>query len=48
MSRMVAAKASLSVRVDALGETDDADLGTLQRVYLENKSKELEAIEVSF
>ncbi|OQV20762.1 Nucleolar protein 58 [Hypsibius exemplaris] len=45
MSRMVAAKASLSIRVDALGETDDADLGTLQRGYLENKAKELESIE---
>ena len=47
MSRMVAAKASLSVRVDALGDTDDADLGTLQRAYLENKAKELESAEVS-
>lgn len=43
MSRMVAAKASLSIRVDALAETEDADLGTLQRGYLENKAKELEA-----
>ncbi|GAU95572.1 hypothetical protein RvY_07170 [Ramazzottius varieornatus] len=43
MSRMVAAKASLSIRVDALAETEDADLGTLQRGYLENKAKELES-----
>lgn len=44
---MVAAKASLSIRVDALAETDDADLGTLQRGYLEQKCKELESIDVS-
>ncbi|XP_055355721.1 nucleolar protein 58-like [Paramacrobiotus metropolitanus] len=47
MSRMVAAKASLSIRVDALAETDDADLGTMQRAYLEQKAKELESVDAS-
>lgn len=35
MSRMLAAKASLAIRVDALGESTDAELGAEHKANLE-------------
>ncbi|CAH8535747.1 unnamed protein product [Dicrocoelium dendriticum] len=44
MSRMLAAKASLSARLDALGEEGaDTEMGLRSRAYLENRLKQLEA-----
>lgn len=43
ISRMLAAKASLATRVDALGETTNFDLGTEHKVKLEARLKQLEA-----
>nr|CDS28684.1 Nucleolar protein 5 [Hymenolepis microstoma] len=44
MSRMLAAKAALSIRLDALGdETADKEMGARARVYLEKKLNELES-----
>lgn len=37
MSRMLAAKAALACRVDALGEDHSAELGIKHRAYLEQK-----------
>lgn len=49
MSRMVAAKASLSARLDALGDPGaDTEMGLRARAYLENRLKQLEAGTVSF
>lgn len=42
MSRMLAAKAALSIRVDALGEDMNADLGIAHRAKLERRARELE------
>jgi len=42
MSRMLAAKASLAIRVDALGESVDAEMGIEHRATLEKRLKELE------
>lgn len=42
VSRMLAAKAALAIRVDALGEDTDASLGTEQRADLEKKFALLE------
>ncbi|KER27202.1 snoRNA binding domain protein [Opisthorchis viverrini] len=43
MSRMLAAKASLSARLDALGEEGaDTELGIRSRAYLENRLRQLE------
>ncbi len=43
VSRMLAAKAALAIRVDALGEDSNADMGAEQRVKLEKKLQQLEA-----
>ncbi|KAL3312754.1 Nucleolar protein 58 [Cichlidogyrus casuarinus] len=44
VSRMLAAKASIAARIDALGEEDaDVELGIKSRAYLENRIRELEA-----
>lgn len=43
ISRMLAAKASLATRVDALGDTTNFDLGTEHKVKLEARLKALEA-----
>ncbi|CAL8074634.1 unnamed protein product [Calicophoron daubneyi] len=44
ISRMLAAKASLSARLDALGEEDaDTEMGLRSRGYLENRLRQLEA-----
>ena len=42
MSRMVAAKAALATRVDALGEDGNAELGVEHRAKLEMRIKQLE------
>lgn len=42
ISRMLAAKASLATRVDALGETTDFELGAGHKVRLEARLKQLE------
>lgn len=42
MSRMLAAKASLAIRVDALGEDTNADMGIEHRAKLERRVRELE------
>lgn len=42
MSRMLAAKASLATRVDALGEDGNVDLGAEHRVKLEARLRVLE------
>ncbi|GAA53654.1 nucleolar protein 58 [Clonorchis sinensis] len=48
MSRMLAAKASLSARLDALGEEGaDTELGIRSRAYLENRLRQLEEGTVS-
>jgi nucleolar protein 58 len=48
MARMLAAKASLSARLDALGEEGgDTELGLRSRAYLENRMRQLEAGTVS-
>lgn len=43
ISRMLAAKASLATRVDALGDTTNFDLGTEHKVKLEARLRQLEA-----
>lgn len=44
ISRMLAAKAALSIRLDALGdETADREMGARARAYLEGRLRELEA-----
>ncbi|VDP23214.1 unnamed protein product [Echinostoma caproni] len=44
MSRMLAAKASLSARLDALGEEGaDTEMGLRARAYLENRLRQLES-----
>ncbi|KAL0110850.1 hypothetical protein PUN28_014059 [Cardiocondyla obscurior] len=43
ISRMLAAKASLATRVDALGDTTSFDLGTEHKAKLEMRLKQLEA-----
>ncbi|TPP66105.1 putative ribosome bioproteinsis protein [Fasciola gigantica] len=44
MSRMLAAKASISARLDALGEEGaDTEVGLRARAYLENRLRQLEA-----
>ncbi|VDP53552.1 unnamed protein product [Schistosoma mattheei] len=48
MSRMLAAKASLSARLDALGEEGvDTEMGIRARAYLEKRLRQLEAGTVS-
>lgn len=48
ISRMLAAKASLSARLDALGEEGaDTEMGLRSRAYLENRLRQLEAGTVS-
>lgn len=47
VSRMLAAKAALSIRVDALGEDTQASLGIEQRADLEKKFANLEQNAVS-
>ena len=42
MSRMLAAKTALAIRVDALGEDTNAELGLEHRAKLERRVKELE------
>lgn len=42
MSRMLAAKTALAIRVDALGEETNADLGLEHRAKLEKKMKQME------
>ena len=42
MSRMLAAKASLAVRVDALGEESNTDLGIENKAKLEIKQRAME------
>ncbi|KAL5005759.1 hypothetical protein ScPMuIL_016917 [Solemya velum] len=42
ISRMLAAKSALAIRVDALGEETSAELGLLHRAKLERRMKELE------
>ncbi|XP_060574660.1 nucleolar protein 58-like [Ruditapes philippinarum] len=42
MSRMLAAKTALAIRVDALGETTNAELGLEHRAKLERRVRELE------
>jgi len=43
ISRVLAAKTSLAVRVDALGESDHATLGISARIAVENRLKQLES-----
>jgi len=43
MSRMLAAKAALGCRVDALGENNEASLGIEHRAYLEKRIQELQS-----
>jgi RNA processing factor Prp31 len=47
MSRMLAAKTALAIRVDALGETTNAELGLEHRAKLERRVRELEEGKVS-
>ena len=42
MSRMLAAKASLAIRVDALGEDVGTDMGIEHRAKLERRLREIE------
>ena len=42
MSRMLAAKAALAIRVDALGEDTNVELGMEHRAMLEKRMKALE------
>ena len=42
MSRMLAAKAALAIRVDALGEDTNADMGIEHRATLERRLHDLE------
>ncbi|KAH8556538.1 hypothetical protein BGW37DRAFT_473047 [Umbelopsis sp. PMI_123] len=42
IARMVAAKASISVRVDALGETETPDVGLAGRTKIESRLRQLE------
>ena len=42
MSRMLAAKTALAIRVDALGEDTNAELGLEHRAKLERRVRELE------
>jgi len=42
LSRMLAAKAALAIRVDALSETSDSTLGLEQRAKLENRVRNLD------
>ena len=42
VSRWLANKVSLSLRMDALGESPDGDMGTQQKVILEERIKDLE------
>ena len=46
ISRMLAAKASLCVRVDALGEGEEADIGVESRAKVEKRLQELEQTKV--
>ena len=48
MSRMLAAKTSLAIRVDALGEETNADLGLGHRATLERRMKMLEENKVGY
>ena len=45
---MLAAKASLAIRVDALSETSDSTLGIEQRAKLESRVRNLDEKAVSF
>ena len=47
LSRMLAAKASLAIRVDALSETSDSTLGIEQRAKLESRVRNLDEKAVS-
>lgn len=47
MSRMLAAKTALAIRVDALGEDTNAELGLEHRAKLERRVRELEEGKVS-
>ena len=47
MSRMLAAKTALAIRVDALGEETNADLGLEHRAKLETRLKHLEERKVN-
>lgn len=42
MSRMLAAKAALAIRVDALGEDTNVELGMEHRAMLEKRMRSLE------
>mmetsp|Transcript_5589 Transcript_5589/g.14311 ORF Transcript_5589/g.14311 Transcript_5589/m.14311 type:complete len:155 (+) Transcript_5589:859-1323(+) len=42
ISRVLAAKCALSIRVDALGDTDDASVGTEARAKVEARLRQLE------
>jgi len=48
MSRMLAAKTSLAIRVDALGEDTNAEMGLEHRARLERRIRELEEGKVGF
>ena len=45
---MLAAKASLAIRVDALSETSDSTLGVEQRAKLESRVRNLDEKAVSY
>ena len=47
MSRMLAAKTALAIRVDALGEDTNADMGIENRAKLEKRLHALEEGKVS-
>lgn len=47
ISRMLAAKASLAIRYDALGEDTNAEMGTENRAKLEARLRQLEEKGVS-
>lgn len=47
ISRMLAAKASLCVRVDALGEETEATIGIGSREKVEQRLRNLEQLKVS-
>ena len=47
MSRMLAAKASLAIRVDALGEDMGSEMGIEHRAKLEARLKAIEQTSVS-
>ena len=42
LSRMLAAKTSLAIRVDALGEENDVELGIQSRAKIEARLRQLE------